>query len=92
MWSLVAGEGARSDEDAAALLAAALDLGMAYFEATDSDDHGRAEELLGQALRGHRDEVTVATTFGYDTTPRPRDRDPAGATARLVGRVRGPGP
>jgi len=73
VWSLVAGEGARSDEDAAALLAAALDLGVAYFEATDSDDHGRAEELLGQAVRGHRDEVTVATTFGYDTTPRPWD-------------------
>ena len=73
VWSLVAGEGARSDEDAAALLAAALDLGVAYFEATDSDDHGRAEELLGQAVRGHRDEITVATTFGYDTTPRPWD-------------------
>jgi aryl-alcohol dehydrogenase-like predicted oxidoreductase len=73
VWSLVAGEGARSDEDAAALLGAALDLGVAYFEATDSDDHGRAEELLGQAVRGHRDEVTVATSFGYDTAPRPWD-------------------
>jgi aryl-alcohol dehydrogenase-like predicted oxidoreductase len=76
VWSLVAGEGARSDEDAAGLLGAALDLGIAYFEATDSDDHGRAEELVGQALRGHRDEVTVATTFGYDTTPRPWDPTP----------------
>jgi len=71
VWSLVAGEGARSDEAAAGVLGAALDLGVAYFEATDSDDGGRAEELLGQAVRGHRDEVTVATTFGYDTTPRP---------------------
>jgi aryl-alcohol dehydrogenase-like predicted oxidoreductase len=80
VWSLVAGEGARSDEDAAALLGAALDLGVAYFEATDSDDHGRAEELLGQAVRGHRDEVTVATSFGYDTTPRPWD--PSSAAPR----------
>jgi aryl-alcohol dehydrogenase-like predicted oxidoreductase len=71
VWSLVTGERARSDEDAAALLGAALDLGLGYFEATDSDDNGRAEELLGQAVRGHRDEVTVATTFGYDTTLRP---------------------
>ena len=77
VWSLVAGEGARSDEAAAGVLGAALDLGVAYFEATDSDDGGRAEELLGQAVRGHRDEVTVATTFGYDTTPRPWE--PAGA-------------
>ena len=68
---LVAGPGARSDEEAAGLVAAALDLGIAYFAATDSDDGGRAEELLGRAVRGHRDEVTVATTFGYDTTPRP---------------------
>jgi aryl-alcohol dehydrogenase-like predicted oxidoreductase len=78
VWSLVAGEGARPDEDAAGLLGAALDLGIAYFEATDSDDDGRAEELLGQAVRGHRDEVTVATTFGYDTTPRPWEPVPAG--------------
>ena len=73
VWSLVAGPRARSDEDAADLLAAALDLGVSYFAATDSDDGGRAEELLGPAVRGHRDEVTVATTFGYDTTPRPWD-------------------
>ncbi|HEX3213179.1 MAG TPA: aldo/keto reductase [Actinomycetota bacterium] len=80
VWSLVAGEGARSDEAAAGVLGAALDLGLGYFEATDSDDNGRAEELLGQAVRGHRDEVTVATTFGYDTTPRPWE--PAGAEPR----------
>jgi aryl-alcohol dehydrogenase-like predicted oxidoreductase len=76
VWSLVAGPGARSDEDAADLLGAALDLGIAYFAATDSDGDGLAEELLGQAARGHRDEVTVATTFGYDTTPRPWEPDP----------------
>jgi aryl-alcohol dehydrogenase-like predicted oxidoreductase len=74
---LVAGPGARSDEAVAGLLAAALDLGIAYFGATDSDDGGRAEWLLGQAVRGRRDEVTVATTFGYDTTPRPWEPAPA---------------
>jgi aryl-alcohol dehydrogenase-like predicted oxidoreductase len=74
---LVAGPGARSDEEVAGLLAAALDLGIAYFGAIDSDDDGRAEQLLGQALRGRRDEVTVATTFGYDTTPRPWEPAPA---------------
>jgi aryl-alcohol dehydrogenase-like predicted oxidoreductase len=68
---LVAGPEARSDEDVAGLVGAALDLGVAYFAATDTDDDGRAERLLGTALRRHRDEVTVATTFGYDTTPRP---------------------
>jgi aryl-alcohol dehydrogenase-like predicted oxidoreductase len=70
VWPLVAGPGARPDEDVAGLLGAALDLGIGYFGATDTDDDGRAERLLGAALGGHRDEVIVATTFGYDTTPR----------------------
>ena len=75
---LVAGPGARSDDEVAELLGAALDLGIGYFAATDSDDDGRGERLLGAAVRGHRDEVTVATTFGYDTTPRPWEPAPAG--------------
>jgi aryl-alcohol dehydrogenase-like predicted oxidoreductase len=73
---LVAGPGARSDEDVAGLLGAALDLGVGYFAATDTDGDGRAERLLGGALRRRRDEVTVATTFGYDTTPRPWEPTP----------------
>ena len=77
VWSLVAGPAARPDGQAAELLGAALDLGIGYFGATDADDHGRSELLLGAAVRGHRDEVTVATTFGYDTTPRPWDPAPA---------------
>ena len=67
---LVAGPEARSDTEIADLLGAALDLGIGYFAAIDSDDDGRAERLLGAAVRGHRDEVTLSTTFGYDTTPR----------------------
>jgi aryl-alcohol dehydrogenase-like predicted oxidoreductase len=70
VWPLIAGPEARPDEDVADLLGAALDLGIGYFAATDTDDDGRAERLLGAAVGGRRDEVTVATTFGYDTTPR----------------------
>src|SRR4029453_16706779 len=76
---LVAGPGARPDGEVADLLSAALDLGIGYLGATDSGAGGRAERLLGAAVRGHRDEVTVATTFGYDTTPRlwePASRGP----------------
>jgi aryl-alcohol dehydrogenase-like predicted oxidoreductase len=76
VWWLVAGPAARSDEDAVDLVNAALDLGIGYFAATDVDDHGRAERLLGQVLRRHRDDATVVTTFGYDTTPRPWEPAP----------------
>jgi aryl-alcohol dehydrogenase-like predicted oxidoreductase len=78
VWPLVAGPGARPDEDVAGLLGTALDLGIGYFAATDTDDDGRAERLLGAALGGRRDEVTVATTFGYDTTPRLWEPTPRG--------------
>jgi aryl-alcohol dehydrogenase-like predicted oxidoreductase len=77
VWPLIAGPEARPDEDVADLLGSALDLGIGYFAATDTDDDGRAERLLGAALRGRRDEVTVATTFGYDTTPRLWEPAPA---------------
>jgi aryl-alcohol dehydrogenase-like predicted oxidoreductase len=70
VWPLIAGPEARPGEDVADLLGAALDLGIGYFAATDTDDDGRAERLLGAAVGGRRDEVTVATTFGYDTIPR----------------------
>jgi aryl-alcohol dehydrogenase-like predicted oxidoreductase len=80
VWPLVAGPGARSDEAAGDLVKAALDLGIGYFAATDSDDDGRAERLLGQVLGRHRHEVVVATTFGYDTLP--RLWEPAPATPR----------
>jgi len=70
VWPLIAGPEARPDEDVADLLGSALDLGIGYFAATDTDDDGRAERLLGAAVGARRDEVTVATSFGYDTTPR----------------------
>jgi aryl-alcohol dehydrogenase-like predicted oxidoreductase len=70
VWPLIAGPEARPDEDVADLLGSALDLGIGYFAATDTDDDGRAERLLGAAVGARRDEVIVATTFGYDTTPR----------------------
>jgi hypothetical protein len=70
----------RDDEAAAGLLRRALDLGVTFFEAADVDpEEGRGERLLAEAVRGHRDEVTVAAAFGYDTAwswERPGRRDP----------------
>jgi aryl-alcohol dehydrogenase-like predicted oxidoreductase len=53
----------------------ALDAGITYFDTSDEygrdyadpsneDGWGRSEELLGKALRAHRDEVVIATKFG----------------------------
>jgi aryl-alcohol dehydrogenase-like predicted oxidoreductase len=59
--------GDRTDDEVVALLWRALDLGIAFFDTADADGHGgRGEKLLGRAVRGRRDEVTVATKFGWD--------------------------
>jgi len=56
----------RPDEEVEHLLRQALDLGITYFDLEDAGgDDGRGERLAGEAVRGDRDRITVATTFGY---------------------------
>ncbi|MCB5165757.1 aldo/keto reductase [Streptomyces bambusae] len=47
---------------------AALDAGITFFDGADiyGSPRGSSEEFLGQALKGRRDEVVLATKFGYD--------------------------
>jgi aryl-alcohol dehydrogenase-like predicted oxidoreductase len=44
----------------------ALDLGCNFFDTADAYGHGHSEELLGQALKGRRDDVIIATKVGGD--------------------------
>src|SRR5215470_7085724 len=57
------GEG--NDEESAATLLRALDLGMNFLDTADMYGAGHNEELIGRTLRGRRDEVFLATKFGY---------------------------
>ncbi len=57
--------GRRIDADAsAAVIHAAFDAGMNYFDTSDTYGDGLSEEYLGKVLRGRRDEVVIATKFG----------------------------
>jgi aryl-alcohol dehydrogenase-like predicted oxidoreductase len=47
------------------LLSAALDAGINFFDTSDIYSQGESEALLGQALRGRRDRVVIATKGGY---------------------------
>jgi aryl-alcohol dehydrogenase-like predicted oxidoreductase len=49
-----------------AVVDAAIENGVAFFDTADVYGFGASEELLGQAIRGRRDEVIVATKFGMD--------------------------
>ncbi|MGC4803769.1 aldo/keto reductase [Micromonospora sp. DT233] len=61
--------GSRLDLDGTrAVVDAALDAGITLFDTADlyGKQPGDSEELLGQALKGRRDDVVVATKFGMD--------------------------
>jgi aryl-alcohol dehydrogenase-like predicted oxidoreductase len=59
--------GRRVDLDGTrAVLDAALEVGVTFFDTADIYGTGQSEELLGKALGGRRDEVVLATKFGMD--------------------------
>lgn len=44
----------------------AFELGCNFYDTADVYGHGHSEELLGEALRGHRNDVILATKVGGD--------------------------
>jgi len=65
--------GPTDDKQSLAAIGRALELGCNFFDTADVYGHGHSEELLGQALRGCRSEVIIATKVGgdfYHGTPR----------------------
>jgi aryl-alcohol dehydrogenase-like predicted oxidoreductase len=53
------------EKESLAIVGAALDAGITFFDTAPNYAGGHSERLLGQALAGHRDEVVVCTKFGY---------------------------
>lgn len=59
--------GRRIDQDAAtAVVQAALDEGVTFFDTADAYGFGESETMLGKALGARRKEVVIATKFGMD--------------------------
>ena len=76
--------GARADEERSrSVIAAALDAGITLFDTADSYGMGKSEEILGKYLKGHRDEVVIATKFASKLG----DDDTGGASPRWIRRA-----
>jgi aryl-alcohol dehydrogenase-like predicted oxidoreductase len=58
------GWGAVDDQQSMAAIGRALELGINFFDTSDVYGCGHSERILGQALRGRRAGVVIATKFG----------------------------
>jgi aryl-alcohol dehydrogenase-like predicted oxidoreductase len=68
-----------SEAESIATIHRALDLGVTFLDTADMYGLGRNEDLVGRAIRPHRDRVTLATKFG-------NVRSPSGAFLGVNGR------
>jgi aryl-alcohol dehydrogenase-like predicted oxidoreductase len=74
----------QAQRDAVRQIQAAVDLGVTFFDTADSYGQGFSERSLGEALRGRREGIIVATKFGED--PMPDQEDPWSLDASTVER------
>src|SRR5215471_2101983 len=61
--------GDRDEEESVATLHRALELGITFLDSADAYGPHTNEELVGRVLKGHREQVVIATKFGILRDP-----------------------
>ena len=61
--------GGRDDDESLATIHRALELGITFFDTADMYGPHTNEELLGRAIKGHRERLIIATKFGILREP-----------------------
>lgn len=56
--------GGRDDKESIKTIHTAIDLGITFFDTADMYGLGENEKLVGEALKGKRDKIVLATKFG----------------------------
>ncbi|HEU4753730.1 MAG TPA: aldo/keto reductase [Armatimonadota bacterium] len=65
--------GSTQVEEATRLVDICLEAGLTMFDSADVYSNGMAEEILGQAIRGRRDQVLISTKATFRTGAGPND-------------------
>ncbi len=67
-WAFAGGAewGEQEESQSRQTIHAALDVGLNFFDTAPGYGDGRSEEILGRALKGHRDEAVIATKIPAD--------------------------
>ena len=74
-WETGGGYGAFHEEEVRKAVHRALDLGITCFDTAMGYGEGQSERILGEALKGRRDEAVVVTKFGIPSNPERKNRD-----------------
>jgi len=78
------GWGEVDDDESVAALHRALELGVTFFDTANVYGAGHSERVLGRAFAGRRDQVVIATKFGFTFDEASREtRGPDGTPAGL---------
>jgi aryl-alcohol dehydrogenase-like predicted oxidoreductase len=70
------GWGTSDDDESVATLRRAFELGATFFDTASNYGAGHSEKVLGRALGDHRDEVVIATKWGYTSDEATREAGP----------------